>query len=488
MKTSKAYIRVSTLEQAREDRASIDTQKDRISSFARSQGLELSEQDFYIDTSSGATFVDRPSLERLRQDIRRGRVKHLFVWKQDRLSRTARDTLELLQEFKNYGVTYKSVTEPFDTSSKFSEAIMGIIAVFAQMERDNIAERMITGRYTKVQRDGTNFGSEPPFGYKTIEKRFVIVEEDAEIVRLIYKLYLQYKSDNRVRIELERRGISARVKLDRRQIMRILTNVKYTGRMKVKEIIYEQKHPPIIEIPMFEEVQRIRDANFKGYEASWSCVAPDFILRDVAKCGLCGREMVKREVPSQKKDRGRLGYYACSSCHRRNKKRDCEHRKFHKKEKLEGSVKEMIFEHIGALLNDSRYMQRHLNVTSQQEIDHIKAQIENKQKTLKSKDLAKKKWLQVFEKQDSPPDEFLERYEAIRKEIKELEGDISSLKASLEVEKAKKEDFKQKERFYREFDQNWEEASLQEKRDMINALIKIIRVFPKGNVEIDYNF
>lgn len=488
----KGYIRVSTLEQAGKEKVSLDQQKDSIISYAQSQGLTPpSKDDFYLDTSSGGRMDDRPELQRLLLDITKGKVKHIFVWKLDRLSRSACDTLLLFKKFESSGVRLRSVTEPIDNTG-LGKALMAIIAVFAEMERESIKERMLGGRYAKVDRDGTNFGSEPPFGYTTLksekQKKFVIVESEAIVVRTIFDLYLKFRSQSKVVEYLANNEITARVNLDRRQIKRILANVKYTGCMEVKGKIYSQKHPPIVSMEDFKKVQEIRDKNYTGNMPKWTNIAPNLIFRDVARCGECGRQLTRQGVPSQKKGiEGTLEYYRCSSKCRKETRSKCRLKNI-RKEKLEAVVIDKIFKHIEELVADPAYLQSHLNITSKEQINTIKEKIDQKNQVLTKKKKARQRYMEVLETGDDAANDFLERYKSLGKEIYDLEDDIGHLKVSLEVERIKKDKFKQKERYYQDFRQNWLFAETAEKRTMINNLVKVLKIYSNGESEIHYNF
>jgi site-specific DNA recombinase len=485
----KGYIRVSTLEQAKEDKVSLGVQKESIINYAKSQvGITPpGEDDFYIDKSSGGRMDDRPELQRLLRDIKNGKVEHLLVWKQDRLSRTALDTQLLFKEFENYNVHYKSVTEPFETNTAIGKVLMGVISSFAEMERNNIKERMLGGRYAKTARDGTNFGSLPPFGYISKDKHYVIVEDEAAIVQKIYELYMKFKSQQMIVQHLIDNDITARIKLDRKQISRILKKIKYTGCMEVKGHPYPQRHPPIISMEMFLKVKAIREANSTGnIPGKWTNYAPNLILRDVAVCGECGRQLSLSSMPSQKKEGGMLEYYRCASKARPDTRKVCPCKKYHRKEVLESKVSEEVINHVERLLSDKNYLRKHLDITSKSEINNLKAQIENKTKALQGKERASNQLLESLEKVSMPTDKLVEKIDSLGKDAATLKEEILRLRVSLKVEKAKTEDFKHTEQLYRDFRSNWAEADTKEKRIMINGIIDKLMVYREGDFKIEY--
>lgn len=127
------YIRVSTREQI--ENYSIPSQKERLEAFCKSKGWDV--HDFYIDGGYSGSNTDRPDLQRMLSDIKNFDV--VVVYKLDRLSRSQRDTMELIEDkFLKNDVEFVSITETIDTSTPFGRAMIGILSVFAQLERISI--------------------------------------------------------------------------------------------------------------------------------------------------------------------------------------------------------------------------------------------------------------------------------------------------------------------------------------------------------------
>lgn len=144
------YVRVSTEEQA-EQGYSIDVQKERLIAFCKSQGWE--DYKLYIDDGYTGTNTNRPALKRLIRHIEAKKVHTVVVYKLDRLSRKQKDVLSLIEDvFEKNNVAFASSSEKFDTSTAFGKAMIGILAVFAQLERDMIIERTTSGRRQKISK------------------------------------------------------------------------------------------------------------------------------------------------------------------------------------------------------------------------------------------------------------------------------------------------------------------------------------------------
>ena len=123
------YCRVSTEQQV--DNYSIDFQKERTKAFCASKGWEKVTE--YIDGGFSGSNTQRPALQKLIEDINQKKVDVVIVYRLDRLSRSQRDTLYLIEElFLPNNVEFISLNETIDTSTPFGRAMIGILSVFAQ--------------------------------------------------------------------------------------------------------------------------------------------------------------------------------------------------------------------------------------------------------------------------------------------------------------------------------------------------------------------
>lgn len=147
MKRAALYIRVSTLEQAQEG-YSIGAQKERLLAYCKAQDWAVA--DFYIDGGYSGSNLDRPGIQKLVSEV--DSFDLVLVMKLDRLSRSQRDTLHLIEDvFLPNKVDFVSMSESFDTSTPFGRAMIGILSVFAQLEREQIKERTYMGRLERAK-------------------------------------------------------------------------------------------------------------------------------------------------------------------------------------------------------------------------------------------------------------------------------------------------------------------------------------------------
>jgi len=152
----------------------------------------------FTDKGYSGKNVDRPEFQNMMEAIRRGEVNRVIVYKLDRISRSVMDFMNLFTEFQQYGVEFVSCTEKFDTSSPMGRAMLKIIVVFAELERETIQQRVMDA-YMSRSRKGFYMGGRIPYGYKlepfTIDGKktahYVIIPEEAEIVKLIFSMYAE---------------------------------------------------------------------------------------------------------------------------------------------------------------------------------------------------------------------------------------------------------------------------------------------------------
>jgi site-specific DNA recombinase len=311
------YIRVSTEEQAQQG-YSIDAQKERLIAFCTSQGWE--DFTLYIDDGYTGTNLNRPALKRMIRHIEEKKLDVVLVYKLDRLGRKQLDVLHLLEEvFEKNGVAFKSATEPFDTSTPLGKAMLGILAVFAQLERDMIVERTTAGRRQRLSQ-GLWHGGPVPFGYtwNKAAQQLEIVPEEAHIVREIYRQYLQGQSRLAI-AEWAAARTKARV-FDHAVVRDILSRPIYIGKLINNGVIVEGRHEAIIDSETWYAVQREWERRKDGLTP-----VGEYLLTGLLECGVCGSPIVHVR---RKQTRGGKTYvyelYACKNQHVRPKERSTE--------------------------------------------------------------------------------------------------------------------------------------------------------------------
>ena len=183
------YKRVSTPEQALEG-FSLDEQERKCRAAIESKGWTCI--DVFTDAGESGRTMERKDLQRMIEAINAGGIDAVVVYKLDRLSRKQRDTLYIIEDILlAHDITLVSLNETLDTSTPWGRAMIGILSSFNQMESETIQMRTTMGREAKAK-EGGYAGGKPPIGYRASEGQLVVVPEEAEIVRLVYKLRREY--------------------------------------------------------------------------------------------------------------------------------------------------------------------------------------------------------------------------------------------------------------------------------------------------------
>lgn len=202
-KRAYVYTRVSTPEQATEG-YSIEEQDKKCQAAITSKGWTYI--DTFTDPGVSGRTMNREGLTKMITAIKAGEVDAVVIYKLDRLSRKQRDTMTIIEDvFLAHDVALVSLNETLDTSTPWGRAMIGILSSFNQMESENIQVRTAMGREAKAN-EGGYAGGKPPIGYRADNGNLVIVPEEAEIVRLVFKLRKEGKTLIGIAEELNERG------------------------------------------------------------------------------------------------------------------------------------------------------------------------------------------------------------------------------------------------------------------------------------------
>ena len=271
------YIRVSTDAQ-REEGYSIDAQKQMLEAHCVSRGIQGYE--FYIDGGYTGSNTDRPELQRLLNDAKAEAIDCVIVYKLDRLSRSQKDTLYIIEDVLNpHNVDFTSINEHMDTATPMGRLMLGILSAFAQLERENIRERTRMGMKERVKSGLWMGGGRVPFGYDYDRENGVLVpNQDAETVRNIYRLYMKGYSLNRV---------AQMVGLKYEKLAyQILTRKSNAGFICYNGEEYMGRHEPIISLETYEQAMEcLRSRSVKKLFTS------EYLLTGLLYCGACGAKM-----------------------------------------------------------------------------------------------------------------------------------------------------------------------------------------------------
>lgn len=258
MKRAIIYVRVSTFEQAR-DGHSIDEQIKRLKLYCEALGWTVVM--IYNDAGYSGATTDRPALKKMIKDIKQGKADVVVVYKLDRLSRSQKDTLELIEgTFLKNNTEFVSMTENFDTSSPYGRAMIGILAVFAQLEREQIKERMAMGKEARAHKGKFHGSRYVPIGYDYVDGELVTNEFEKIQIKTIFDMYASGHSPNSIAEHLKDAGYTHKHgKWRRATVSEVITKKTYLGYLAHKGEWHKGTHEAFIDEDLFNKVQNLKE-------------------------------------------------------------------------------------------------------------------------------------------------------------------------------------------------------------------------------------
>lgn len=302
------YARVSTSEQA-ENGHSIGEQQDRMVKYCDAMGWK--HHKLYTDAGFSGATISRPAMQQLIKDVKAGKIEKVLVYKLDRLSRSQKDTLYLIEDiFLSHDCDFVSMSENFDTSSPFGRAMIGILAVFAQLEREQIKERMIMGKQARAKSGKFNGSSCPPIGYDYINGELVINDFEAVQIRKIFEWFASGVPVLKITDRLNDAGYEHKYgKWSVVSVRRALTRQTYIGMSYSKGKWYQGIHEPILDREVFDKVQSIVEHTHQMMVAHGRrCGVSTSYLGGYIYCARCGNRFSKKST-----DHGAHEYYICNT-------------------------------------------------------------------------------------------------------------------------------------------------------------------------------
>jgi len=297
-----AYVRVSTAEQASDERTSLAIQRERCAAYCTAQGWDLVEVYEDAGVSGASDAEDRPALSRLLEDAAEGKFKHVIVFKVDRMARSLRRLLNLSHHLDELGVGLASVAEQFDTSTASGTLYFSLLGAFAEFERAQINERMTEGRRAVVRNGDKYLCSLPPYGYRRANGHLEVDEEQAAVVRRIFHLAAYEDMGLRAIAKVlmkegvgplhnSRKGLSSKWGIHATAIGKILRAERYCGRGEYAGI--EQHCPAIVD----EETFRLaREAVGRHKVDSLRNTKAFYLLQHLIWCRTCGGRYLAKTV------------------------------------------------------------------------------------------------------------------------------------------------------------------------------------------------
>lgn len=473
------YVRVSTREQA-EEGYSIGAQLEKLRAYCEIKSWKIAQE--YVDAGFSGGKLERPEIQRLIKDVQAHKIDLVLVYKLDRLSRSQKDTLYLIEDiFHPNGVKFSSLQENFDTSTPLGMAMVGILSVFAQLERAQIRERMALGAEARANEGLWHGGGFDPFGYDYVPAqgikgsgRLVINEYEALQIRQIYDMFESGASISQIQKFMQSKyknkyGAWANPSL----IYTALETPVCAGMIKTKVGYIKGQHEPIIPIERFEKVQALLKARRKNLTSSQkSAFSRTSLLAGLLFCGNCGARYYIKTVNSGTKPTTKklIRYYYCYS-----------RGKCKKTMIIDPNCKNIAIreEQLDQIIIDE-ICKLQIYPDKVDEIPDIKPSQELIDKKIAELEAKKKKLIDLYILDQFSIDEIRDRIEDIKDQIKVLEDEkLELVSPIITIEEAKEKLINAKEIF--------ESGTFEEKVSLVHALIEQIIIF-NDKIEIHWTF
>lgn len=442
------YARVSTIEQA-EEGYSIGEQDRILKEYCDKQGWEVYKT--YSDRGiSGKDIKHRPSLKELLSDVEEKKFDMVLVWKINRLSRKVTDVLKMVDLFEKNNVTFKSYSEPFETTTPAGKMQFQMMALIGEFERGTIAQNVKMGMLARA-REGKWCGNrvlgydivpvEGSLNKKRKETKLIINEKEAESVRLIFNEYSNGKGYKAITGKLNKLGYKTKKNnnFSVGSIRDILTNPVYIGKVRYNvrqdwsekrrrninpnPIIVDGIHDKIIDEKLWDKVQKIMESK-KGKPKR--IYDGEYPLTGILKCPVCGAGMVIMRTTNKLADgtKKRISYYACGNW--KNKGTAVCNSNSIRVDK----ANEYVFGKISELLSNEKMVKTivdNINNTRRNNVEPSKNKIERLDKELEKLKNKKHKLLEAYEDDILSKKEFQDRKQELDNIIEGLEEERQPL-------------------------------------------------------------
>jgi site-specific DNA recombinase len=342
------YIRVSTMNQV--DRDSLSTQESRLKAYCEANGFRVYK--VYKDAGASGKDIKRTGLESLMDDAKRGKFNVVLVTALDRITRSLRDLIKLVDFFDETNIRFVSITQNIDSSTSFGRFMRDLLGLIARLEREVVAERVAGDMHHRALLGKWN-GGIVPYGYTTYQritdeltdsgtaeedarktageiapepKKLYPDQKEADVVRRIFNTFIETRSIRKTTHTLNSLGIKTR----RRKawasstIHRILSNPTYTGKIwygkrktdvetgKLRPVEQNEwkvvggHHEPIVDEALFKKAQDVLKSIFQKPTRAYHT----YLLSGLLRCGKCGGVM--HGYTFAKKSSGKeYRYYKC---------------------------------------------------------------------------------------------------------------------------------------------------------------------------------
>lgn len=470
------YVRVSTADQAIEG-YSIQEQIERLKKYC--EAMNWNVYKIYTDAGFTGSTTDRPALTEMLRDIKQGKINKVLVYKLDRLSRSQLDTLYLIEKvFLAKNVDFVSMSENFDTATPFGRAMIGILAVFAQLEREQIKERMKMGKEARAKEGKFRGSWNIPIGYDYKNDELITNDYEKLQVLEVFRMFFDDVPIKRMIAILHEKGFKHKYgEWNDRTIRNVLRSRYYLGYINYCGEWFKGSHEAFITEQQHDLAVEMLDKRKQDYDRNRRPGKVQSYLGGLLICKQCGAKYSKR-TSAKSKDGSQRHYYSCNSRIKASPQLvtdpDCKNKSWRMEE-----LDQIIFDEISKLKTDEEYYQNLVNQSSEDEKNRpevIRAELERLRKqTVKLMDL--------YVSGDFPLSWLQTKMEDINVQKEHMETELESIRNAQKKDQSKEKATE----MISTFAEAVQYGDFKQLRGLIEALIDHIELDGE-NIEIHWNF
>ena len=464
MKTAVIYARFSCDKQTEQ---SIEGQIRVCNEFAAKNDIKV--VDTYIDRAASGTNDNRVAFQKMLADSEKNPMWDIvLVYAIDRFGRNSIDIAVNKQRLQKNNIILISATQKTSVNIDGSKNLDGIILENVLIGISEYYSVELSQKIRRGQREsrkkGNFLGGHIPYGYRVENKKLLIDDEKAEVLKLIFNLYVSGRYVREILEELNKRGILYNGKpMYKSTLFKLLKNEKYTGVYRYDGEIYDNIYPQIIPTHIFKRVQKMMKKNKIGASSRNT----DFILRDKVYCGLCGMRINGDSGTSHNGTKN--FYYSCSN---KRQFKKC-NKKTMKKDELEKLVIDKTISFLSAPEIVSKISEEIIVLHNQMIKEHSILQLLKDERAKMQKSL--NNIMQAIEEGIFTP--------TTKARMNELEGSIAELDGKIAAEETKLERTLRKS----DVEAFISEALNADAKTLVNLLIEKIVVY-EDKIEISYKY
>jgi site-specific DNA recombinase len=297
------YCRKSSEEGLGQNFNSLDAQREACLAYIESQRREgwIALDHEYSDPGYSGGSLDRPALQRLLRDIESGSIDTIVCYRIDRLTRSLIGFTRLVEILDRHAVSLVSITESFNTATSLGRLNLHMILSFAQYERELAGER-IRDKFAASRRKGLWMGGHAPLGYHVSDRKLIVDDTEAALVRHIFARFLQVGSATKLVQELNAAGYRTKRgrPFDKTVLYKLLANRTFVGEVSHKGAVYEGAHVALVDRATWDKVHAILAQNGHRRASNTRAATPALLK------GLIVGPDDRAMAPSHTRRRGKL--------------------------------------------------------------------------------------------------------------------------------------------------------------------------------------